>query len=201
MRQSAWLTAIAVLNMAAAASFYVLAAALLTTSRPGEAWDVIAAMGVPMVFLGPLLPILLLGSAFSSKALTGVIFLFLGGLTTSVGIGLWKRKDWARRWEIALALSCMALFVGGGVFDLFFVFSPRRSESAPPLLGLVGLAGIAVAIVWYLLRPPTKHAFGVPAQGFSRARWAVLLAIGLLSAVLVFGYFIWTMGKALGGLK
>ncbi len=86
-------------------------------------------------------------------AVGGVVFLVFAAISAVVGIGLWKLRNWARIITIA--------FAGLGVLSglLGFLTMLLHFSLVGLLFRLVGL-GINGLIIWYMLQPHVKQAFG-----------------------------------------
>ena len=80
------------------------------------------------------------------------MFLLLGAVAAAIGLGIWRRNNWARRAAIIAALLGMVLLV------------PTVSDAAAsirlPSLARSGLGVIIrVMVVWYLYQAPVRDAF------------------------------------------
>lgn len=130
--------------------------------------------------------------------LTGA-YLLLGAwylmylLYIAMGFGFWKRKNWAR--QVAIVL-----FTVFGVLGL--VLTPFFAKSAALSVAMiVAIVSFNGWIVWYLLRPRVRYAFGVwPAEseyppGLSKVgKTGVVLAIIAIFAVYFVALLIFVEG-------
>lgn len=80
------------------------------------------------------------------------MFLLLGAVAAAIGLGIWRRNNWARRAAIIAALLGMVLLVPT-VSDA--VASIRLQSLAWSGLGVI----IRVIVVWYLCQAPVRDAF------------------------------------------
>lgn|SRR5882724_7089623 len=83
----------------------------------------------------------------------GVIFLLIGALYAITGYGLWALKNWGR--IITIVLMTLGLIFG--LLGLVAVFS---NFTAGMVVGQVVRLVICAWILWYLLQPNVKQAFG-----------------------------------------
>ena len=81
-----------------------------------------------------------------------VLSLFFG-LT---GIGLWRRRNWAR--QAALVMAALATL--NAIAKLCFLFFWQGGPTLKEYLILVLAALVWIAAVWYLSQPSLKQAFG-----------------------------------------
>ena len=84
----------------------------------------------------------------------GWILIVFGLLKLVSGVGLWKLRNWGRRLTLGLAALAVLLSLPG-IAD-----AVAEGDPFSFLLGLLFGVGYGV-IVWYLLRPEVKRAFGV----------------------------------------
>jgi hypothetical protein len=122
------------------------------------------------------------------------LLLFLAGACVAAGVGIWKRKSWARALEMGLLCLASVLFLAGG-FLIMFGF--RSSGGLLPL----GLGVLSLASVWHLCQPETKHWFGQAAQDTTRKQLAFGLTGLVIAAILIFGVLLYLFAKALQGLR
>lgn len=83
-------------------------------------------------------------------AVAGVIFLIIAIV---VGIGLWRLRNWARILTIILAAISLVPLLPG------LMFSMLSLEIFSMMVQLV-FAGFYGWIIWYMVRPHVKRAFG-----------------------------------------
>jgi hypothetical protein len=88
-------------------------------------------------------------------AVIGVFLLIGGGISALLGWGMWNLKEWARILQIVFAaigvlFSALGLLVALAHFRIFGL-----------TFGLVRLA-ISAFIIYYLVQPHVKAAFGAP---------------------------------------
>lgn len=86
--------------------------------------------------------------------LVGVILLLVGGVKAVIGVGLWKLRNWGRLLTLIVAALSVLLALPGIVTSL------RAGAFFGLGFGLLVAVGYAM-IIWYLLQPPVKRAFGV----------------------------------------
>ena len=133
MPRPSGVTAIASLFFAAAA--YLLIVALVLLLRPGT---------VSLMTGSPLLGGLELAGPY--------MFLLMSAVGATIGLGLWRMHNWARRMAILAAMLGVALLVP--------TVSAQATSSPSLALAWSGL-GVIVRIVslWYLYQAPVADAF------------------------------------------
>jgi hypothetical protein len=94
-----------------------------------------------------------LAAVLGGMGAAGVIFLAFGGLHVVLAIGLLQHRNAARILTILLfGLSTVGACIG-------LIATTVRFNQAG-LTWNAGLIGVDVWVLWYLLRPQTKNAFG-----------------------------------------
>ena len=86
-------------------------------------------------------------------AVGGVVFLIFGAVPLVIGIGLWRLCGWARIITIALSALSLLITLPGLLLSLI-------SFRVLFLLFQLVVAGIYALIIWYMLQPHVKRAFG-----------------------------------------
>ena len=133
MPRPSGVTAIAGLFFAAAA--YLLIVALVLLLRPGT---------VSLMAGSPLLGGLELAGPY--------MFLLMSAVGATIGLGLWRMHNWARRMAILAAMLGVALLVPT---------VSAQATSSPSLALAESALGVIVRIVslWYLYQAPVADAF------------------------------------------
>jgi hypothetical protein len=141
MERPVGITILAVLNFLAAV-FWFLAAGVFVLG-PGQ-----AIRGSEPVSAAALTSLAALGPA------GGIVLLLFAAINVIVGIGMWKLRHWARTLYMvftgfavaACALGMLTALAGADILMLLFN---------------AALTLVYVWMLWYLLRPHVKKAFGV----------------------------------------
>lgn len=143
MKRPAGIVLLVSIHFLAAALFAFLALvlfALMTEATSGTTFNTDIAQGLKPFIAGA-------GLAF------GVVFLFCAALWLFLGVCLWRLRNWARVIALVLSLVNLLLSISGSLVAF---------ASGWGLLLLMLLTGCAANfwIVWYLLRPHVKLAYG-----------------------------------------
>jgi uncharacterized membrane protein (DUF2068 family) len=83
----------------------------------------------------------------------GAVFLAIGVLYAATGYGLWALKNWGR-------LIMMVLMTLGLIFGLIGLIGVFANFSTGMVVGVVIRLIICAWILWYLIQPEAKKAFG-----------------------------------------
>lgn len=124
-----------------------------------------------------------------SYALDSVWFL-LYVFYAVIGFGLWRQRNWARKSVLGIAIVGV---IAGVVVSLIFV--------RPIILGIsvIGIAAVELGwLVWYLMRPRVRYAFGAWNRYSSAGDWIEppglskrgKMGIGLLAPTSLFVLFV-----------
>lgn len=86
-------------------------------------------------------------------AIAGVIFLIFAVIAIVVGIGLWRLRNWARILTIILAAISLLPLLPGLMLSMLSleIFS---------MMFQLAFAGFYGWIIWYMVQPQVKRAFG-----------------------------------------
>jgi hypothetical protein len=90
---------------------------------------------------------------------TGAAFLvvFVGGLQFFVGVGLLALQSWA--WHFARFVAVVAIIIG--IVSLLLTLIYGRTDPSTGLFGPIVTIVLQGVILWYLVKPEVKQAFGV----------------------------------------
>lgn len=91
-------------------------------------------------------------------AMGGVFLIVLAVIVGFVGVGLWSLKNWARVVTIVLA----AIGIVAAVPALMFTGLHGSIFAGARIVALLIRLGINGLIIWYMLQPHVKQAFGAP---------------------------------------